>query len=216
MGVSLRVRIDAKEVSRAFERLAREQIPFATKLALDGLAQKVADAETAALSSVFDKATPFTLKAFGIQKATKSVPYAVVFAKDRQDKYLAPYEDGGRQFLGSKRALLNPKDIKLNQYRNIPKGALARLKGRKDIFIGAMPTKSGMVGGVWQRLPVPKLPRGTHGPPAPHRFKLLIRWGDPQPVPAKLHFGDRARRTVGANLQGEFAAAMAKAQATAR
>jgi hypothetical protein len=211
---SMRVRIDGRAVSRMLRDLRSDQVPFAIATAVNALAKRVADAEREAVGSVFDKATPFTRNAFAVQRASKAMPYAIVFAKDKQDDYLAPYETGGRQFLGSKHALLNPKGIALNQFGNLPKGALQRLKGRKNVFIGALPTKAGMVAGVWLRLPSPRRPKGS--PPVPHKHRLLIRWGDAQPVQAKLHFGDRAVAVANANLVAEFDAAMAKAIATAK
>jgi hypothetical protein len=219
----MRVRVDTREVKQMLDRLRQDQVPFATATAINALADRVAKAETAALPSVFDKATPFTLRAFGIQRATKAVPYAVVFAKDRQSQYLSPYEDGGKQALLGKRALLNPKDIRLNAFNNLPKNTLARLKGRQDVFIGTVKTKSGPIAGVWQRVPLPKGTRGRRkleqargAAKATDTMRLLIRWGDPQAVQPKLHFSDRARSVVATNLQADFNAAIAKAIATAR
>jgi hypothetical protein len=179
------------------------------------LAKRVADAETMALPSVFDNPTPFTRQAIGRQTASKSVPYAVVFVKDQQATYLSPYEAGGKQFLGKKRALLNPKDIKVNQYGNIPKGALQRLRGRKDVFIGTIVTKSGPISGVWQAASY----RARHvrgGRAAGGNMKLLIRWGEPQEVKPVLHFGDRAAKVVADHWRTDFEAAIARALATVK
>jgi hypothetical protein len=215
--VDVRMRLDDKAVRRMLADLPSKQIPFAISTGVNAISKRVAAAETAALGSEFHKATPFTKRAIAIQPARKEVPYAVVYVKDAQAAYLAPYETGGRQFLGSKRALINPKAKPLlNQYGNLPKGKLQRLKGRKDVFIGAVKTKAGLVSGVWQRLPGhianAKDAKGEKVGP----LVLLIRWGDPQEVKPTLHFATRAAKVASDSVVTEFQAAFAKALATAK
>jgi hypothetical protein len=141
--------------------------------------------------------------------------------KDITAKYLAPYESGGVHVLPSK-ALLNPKDIKLDQYGQLPKSTLARLKARPDIFIGPVTTKAGIVNGVWQRSTSPNAKvkgrggRVLRGANKTGRLKLLIRFGDALPVRKQLRFGLTAKRIVDAKLAPAFAEAMARAEATAR
>jgi hypothetical protein len=168
----------------------------------------------------------------GVQRARKDRLDAVVYLKDVAAKYLGPYIDGGRHHLNS-RALLNPKDIRVDQYGNLPKNALAKLKGRSDIFIGAVKTKGGAeIRGVWQRVAV-KAPKhaamvsklgksarmaiAKAMPAAPRtKLKLLIRFGDALPVEQHLDWGDTAAKIVSENFDRAFAIAFARAIATAK
>ncbi len=221
-GFEISVRADVKRVQKTLSALAYQQLPFATAEALTALAKLVQKEETKALSSTLDNPTPFTLKSIGVKAARKSTMQALVFVKDIAASYLEPYEFGGVHKLNS-RALLNPKDIGTNQYGNIPKSALARLKGRSDVFIGTVKTKAGeTINGVWQRPTVrvnqkikgrSSVPRGAN---STGRLKLLIRFGDALPVKKQLHYRDRARRTISANFNREFGKASAKALASAK
>jgi hypothetical protein len=197
--IAISVKANIAGVAKGLDDLAKRQLPFASALAVTGLAQRVRLAETANLAQTFDRPTPFTLNAVGVVPARKANPTAIVFVRDRQAAYLAPYEFGGRQVLGSKRALLNPKRVPLNQYGNIARGKLKQLKGRRDVFVGTMKG----VSGVWQRLPG-------------DRLKLLIRWGEGIAVRQHLGYVARAQAIVDRFFAEEFAFALRRALATAR
>ncbi len=65
--------------------------------------------------------------------------------------YLEPFEEGGIHKLNSS-ALLNPKNIKLNKYGNLPRNKLSSLKNKDNVFVGELSTRYGKgVNGVWQR-----------------------------------------------------------------
>jgi hypothetical protein len=183
-------------------------LPFATAIALTGLAKIVQAGEQKAIGSVFDRPTPFTLNSVGVTAARKNSPVAVVFVKDVAAKYLEPYEAGGTNKLNSK-ALLKPVNTTLNQFGNIPRSRLATLKGKTNVFIGKVKGKGGTeVDGVWQRIPPSK------GKPA--SLKLLIRFGDAHPVRQRLNYRQRAEALVAQNFNREMGAALAKAVATAK
>jgi hypothetical protein len=124
--------------------------------------------ETAEEKHVFDNPTPFTQRAIGKTTATKKTLRATVFIKDKtsegggQNAYLAPYVRGGNRSLGSKKGMLAPekKNLRTNQYGNLPRGTLQRLKGKPNVFIGSITFKANgrTVSGVWQRDPTK---RGT-------------------------------------------------------
>lgn len=209
------VRANVKAITHDLDNLAYRQLPFATALALTGLGKRIADDERRQMLRVFDNPTPFTLGAVGTRGATKSDPVAVVFVRDIAAQYLAPFQFGGAHFLGGKRGLLVPKNISVNQYGNLPRGALQRLKGRRDVFIGAVKLKSGVtVHGVWQRPLRGRRSNGGYGNKGP--LKLLVRFSDPLEVKQRLEWFSRAKTTVDRWFQAEFAAAMRKAIATAR
>lgn len=218
------VRSNIKELSARLDSFARKQLPFATTQALNQVGSRLQKAEQGNIRATFKHPTPFTQNSVGVRRATKINLTVTVFVKDIAAKYLEPYETGGLHHLNS-RALLNPKDIKLNEYGQLPRAALARLKARPDIFIGIVKTKAGPVNGVWQRVtdtsrvtmlgPKMKRLRGLNkGPTA--RLKLLLRFGDALPVNKPLNYGATSSKVIARHLGRDFEAALAKAIATAR
>ena len=223
----IRVTIDDRELRRGLSDLQKRQIPFATAMALTKTAQRVQAVEVAALATTFKSPTPFTMNAFGIAPARKNFPIASVFIKDVQSNYLAPYELGGTHFLGSKRGLLVPKDIPVNQYGNIPRGKLAALKGRSDIFIGSVTFhRTGQtISGVWQRPKAGLRRAGDRGSKGNTKnniggqftgLKLLIRFSDALPVVQHLGFEARAEKVVEQTFGAEFDKAFTAATSSAK
>lgn len=223
------VKSNLKEISKKLTGLAYKQMPFATSQALTALGKQVQTGEVKALKATLKNPSPFTLKSIRMTAASKSNLTATVFVMDKAAEYLTPYEAGGLHKLNSK-ALLNPKDIPLNQYGQLSKAVLAKLKARPDIFIGPVTTKKGIVNGVWQRVTDTrrvtllnakgKRLRGINkmgnDPQSKGHLKLLIRFGDALPVKQKWGYKDRAKHIVDANFNQEFGRALAKALATSR
>ena len=213
------MRADVKKLTRELDAFARKQIPFATAQALTATARKVQEAETRAMGEMFKSASPFTMKSVRVIPARKNNLQATVFVMDRAAKYLKPYEAGGVHQLNS-RALLNPKDIKLNSYGQLPRATLAKLKARPDIFIGPVHTNKGTINGVWQRS-TEKPVRSASGKRlrkanTSGHLKLLIRFGDALPVRQKWDYAGIAAKTVAAVFPAEMRKALDKAIATAR
>lgn len=207
MPIEVSVRSNLKDVIKTLSNAAYKQIPFATASALTALAKEVRADEVKNLTATFKKPKPFTLRSVGVQGARKDKLEARVYVKPLAAKYLEPYEDGGKHYLAG-RALLNPKDIRLDQYGQLTRSTLKRLKARSDVFIGPMPTKKGPVNGVWQRIPA------RRGQPA--HLRLLIRFGDALPVNKRLHYQSRAKQLVARRFNAVFGAALGRALATAR
>lgn len=217
------LRIDTRGALRALTRdlndLKRRQVPFALAQTLTGVARAAAKAEMAELPKVFDGPTPFTGRAFAVIPARKTNLVATLFVKDIQATYLAPYIDGGRQVLGAKRAILTPRDLKTNAYGNIPKGKIAALKGRPDIFIGEVKTRGGVIGGVWQRVSAGRSGRrGRRGrvPRGSGRLRLLIQFTRPAEVTHRFPYEAIAYKAVLTGFTAEWERAFARALATAR
>jgi hypothetical protein len=216
--LTINMRPDMGAVHRALSDLHAKQIPFATTLAMTHLAQGVQRAETEQIDKTFDKATPFTERAFFITPATKSRQIIFVSAKDIQAQYLAPYVFGGERFLGSKKSMLVPKNIAVNQYGNLPRGRLKQLQGKPGIFIGQVKTKKGgVINGVWQR-PLPIKVKGMRGKVAKPvgGLKLLIRFEDTTPTTKHFPFMELAKDYIRRNAKAEFAEALKFAIRTAR
>lgn len=222
--IEISVRGEYKKLQKSLDTLAYQQLPFATSLALTAMAKRVQAAEVKAMRETFDNPTPFTLKSIGVQAARKGNLQATVYVKDKAAQYLEPYEDGGSHFLPAK-VLLNPKDINLNSYGNLPRNTVKRLKARKDVFIGTVKTKSGQsISGVWQRPARGAQRQGGRGMKgkvnkiAGQRtgLKLLIRFGDALPVKQRLHYHSRAAKIVQASFNLEMGLSMTRALRTAK
>ncbi|EMT5674096.1 hypothetical protein ACRZB4_003618 [Morganella morganii] len=203
-------------------RTLRKQIPFATAQAMTAVVRKIEGAQKVAMQRNLDNPTPFTVKSVKSRGARKSDLKAKVFVMNTAAAYLEPFETGGVHKLNGS-ALLNPKDIKLNKYGNLPRNKLSSLKSKENTFIGDI----GGVNGVWQRKKAKKgkkgrkrlqrSPNGTRRDrkkqPMP---KLLIRFGDALPVEPVFGYRDRAMKMTQALLPQEINRAIAEAIRTAR
>lgn len=203
--------------------IAAKQIPFVTALALTDLARQVQRSENAAMATLFEHPRPFTANSTQYERATKERLNAVVFIRPEVAKYLQPYESGGLHVLPGG-LIPEPVDLKPDQYGQLPKGTLDRLKARPDIYIGPVTIKGRVILGVWQRLQVnrkgvqrrKRLKGGRAYEPAQGALRLLIRLGQNVPVAKRLDFEARAAKLVQANANAAFDAAWTKAMATAR
>lgn len=212
--IAVDIRGDLRPLHRAMVDIGAKQVPFAISLALNTLAKGVAADEVDLIDETFKTPTPFTEKAYRIEVATKAKPVARVAAKDIQAEYLKPYVVGGSRSLGGKRGMLAPRGVKLNQYGNLTKGTLARLKGKPNVFVGRVKTRKGKtISGLWQRQPARRTSKGS-SPAGP--LKLLIAFADTTPVPKRLPFEQRARAYLKRHTPEAFTEAMQRAQATAR
>lgn len=127
-------------------RTIRKQISFATAQALTSTVRKIENAQKVALQRNLESPTPFTVKSIKSRGARKSDLRAKVFVMNIAAEYLTPFEEGGIHKLNGS-ALLNPKNIKLNKYGNLPRNKLSSLKAKDNTFIGEL----NGVNGVFQR-----------------------------------------------------------------
>lgn len=228
MSVTISVRADFKALQKQLHDLAAKQIPFAEAQAVTALAKRVAAAETEAISETFANPRAFTKKSVGVRPARKGYPVALVYMKDITAAYLKPYEDGGAHKLPG-RALLNPKDIRLDANGQLPRGTMAALRARPDIFIGVIKTANGeAINGVWQRVTNTKKVSLLNGKGKklrglnraakddPGHLKLLIRFGDALPVKEHLGWKERAARIIKEHGTAELRRACEAAMASAR
>jgi hypothetical protein len=189
-----------KAFGEQLDDLSREQLPYATARALTETARAVQRTITAELPSIFDRPTPFTMRALAIKPARKSDLTAEVFVKDIQAAYLKLEETGGTR-TPKRTALVLPADIRLNQYGNIPRAALQRLKGRGKaaVFVG---TVKG-VGGFWQRGPL-------------HSLRLLAAFKPAAQYKPRFHYRDRVAAAARAAFPPSLERNLTLALATAR
>lgn len=221
--ITIRVSSNANQLARSLDAFIRRQVPFAVAQGVNLTAQRVAQAETDNIATTFKNPSPFTRNSVGIRRAKKGSPTAIVYMKDATAQYLTPYETGGVHRLPG-RALLNPKDISLNQYGQLQRGIMAKFRGRKDIYIGVVQTSKGPVNGVWQRLDwsrsgAPRKRRAGRGSlfvKGQGALKLLIRFGDALPVKQHLNWGKKAKQIVDQWIDKDLSAALAAARRTER
>lgn len=217
--IEIDIRSNLREVQRDLTLWATKQVPYATALALTQLAREVAEAERDSMAQAFDRPTPFTQGAMGVIPALKNKPYAKVFVKDRTAAYLDPFEGGGPHYLGQKRGILKPVGQPTNAYGNLPAGTISRLKGRKNVYIGAIETKKGgTIRGVWERVGLTAKGANKRTPgkgkmyhPEMGRLRLLIRFSDAHEVNQHWGYEERAERIIGSRATAAFDAALAKA-----
>lgn len=215
LNISLRSNI--KQEMRKLSAAMYKQLSFGTAKALTQLAKEVQADESLNLARTFPKSKSFTRNAVGMRGARKDTLTATVFVKPIAARYLKPYEDGGNHELPGT-ALLNPKNIKLDKFGQLPRNILAKLKARPDVFIGKVKTAGGEVNGVWQRIPAKKAGRrrGVAREAQAAHLKLLIRFGDALPVNKHLNYRSRAQALINRRFKSVFSKSMADAMATAR
>ncbi|EFE7939910.1 hypothetical protein F3H50_12920 [Escherichia coli] len=209
-----------KDLSRQLQQL-QKQIPFATAQAMTKVVRQIETAQKTAFERHLDNPTPFTVKSVGSVAARKNSLRAKVFVRDTAADYLEPFEFGGEHKLNGS-ALLNPKDIKLNKFGNLPRNKLSQLKAKPNVFIGDV----GGVNAVWQRRKArtrkgkkraKRSPNGTRREKVKQRTpKLLIRFGDALPVKPTLGYMDRANSMANALLPSALNQAIAEALRTAK
>lgn len=230
----LNIKSNVDRMASQLNAQARQQLAYGTSLALNAIAAHVLQAEQENERRQLDRPRPFTLSALRVIKSNKRDLVARVVMMDRTAAYLEPYEEGGENMLNGK-ALLKPvgaaKD--LDAYGNLPRNLLAKLKARRDVFIGRVQTKEGSVSGVWQRstdegakvgvmrrrrdgsVVLGKTGKGMN---TTGRLKLLIRFTDAHPVAPKnrLHWHEVAAVTVQRTADFELARGIALALRTAK
>ncbi len=228
MSFDINIKTNIKAFEKGLSALAFKQIPFATAQALNAIAAAAVVAEQKNEQKVLDRPKPFTTGAIGVRRATKASMSATVFVKDITAAYLEPYEFGGKNKLNS-RALLKPVDAvtDLDQFGNLPRNFLRKLKGRKDIFIGAVRTRIGLVNGVWQRsvdvgAPVAvitksgKIRNTRKATNTSGKLVLLVKFEDAHQVKQHLDWFGVAKRAVTHNFNREMGKALARAIASAK
>ena len=176
--IQINITHELDQLKKKLNNIERQQIPFATKNALNDTANELKAAEVKQLDKDIDRPTPFTKRAFFIKGATKKRLVAVLGIKDIQAKYLGIQIKGGTQTPANK-AILTPANIKLNKYGNLTKGRIKKLLDKPNTFSG----KVGGVAGIWER--------NKKG-----GLKLLVRYKDKQDHKPRFKFYDTAEEEV--------------------
>lgn len=232
MTFDLNFKSNIDKFQRDISAFAYKQLPFATAQALTEVVRIVVTAEQQNEEKVLDRPKPFTKDALGVIRADKRTLVARMFMKDITARYLEPYQFGGRNVLNS-RALLKPIEAvkDLDQYGNLPRNFLKKLKGRSDVFIGPVQTRSGPINGVWQRtvepgsaIPVARIGKdgsvrvgktrknlNTSG-----KLHLLVRFTEPHEARQYLDWFGVAEKAAKRHFNAVMGRALARAIATAK
>ena len=206
------VTADIAALSKTLDDIGRNQIPFAAARAITSAAKLSAATVTQALPTIFDRPTPFTMRAIGTTPATKANLTATVFVKDAQAAYLGLEETGGTR-LPSGTALVIPVDIKLNQYGNMKKNAIAAALAKPNTFSGSI----NGVAGVWQRPAYVKQSKRRRGVVIQQgKPILLVAYERTATYKPKFHFRDQVVKSVTRNLPSLLRLRMIEALATAK
>lgn len=218
LSINSNIRDQLRQVNAEHKR----QIAFALVKTVNELAKIAQEEEKKGLASFFDNPTPFTVNSVAIKYAKKGNPTATVYIRPLAARYIAPYEYGGKQFLGAKPADLVPISVASNQYGNLPRNTIKKYLNRKDVFLG----KVGSIYGLWQR-PYYRSANAAKGQSKKSgkvnklsnttgRLKLLVSFHDPVNTQKRLNFGARANAVVSRNIKSVFERQLAAAIASAR
>lgn len=181
-----------RQIDKAFANIEK-QIAFATSVALNKTAVQVEKSLVVQLKRDIDRPTPFTQKAFKVNRSNKRNLQASVQIKPIQASYLAKQITGGTR---TNETIIIPRKKQRNKYGNLPRNKLKRLRDQGKTF------KEGNV--IKQRLkrsvkPLAYVPEGRKA-----TYKK------------RFDFFGRAEKTARSRWQANMKSAMRKALATAR
>lgn len=196
------VSLDISGLQARLSSIALSQVPFATAMALNDVAEASIPAVQMEMERVFDKPTPFTKRGVAIRRASKANPVAEVYLRPIQARYLAKQIQGGvrRNLRKPGGKLPAPAGARRNQYGNLTRNAIKRLLARPNVFRG---TING-VDGIWQRM----RRRG--------RLKLLVVMSDQQIYTPRFDFEGPIRLVVDREFNRAFGQRLSSAVAQTR
>lgn len=151
----IRIDIDTRQFSASMRQVAEQRLPVAAKGALTDAAFAARTELVRETPRVFDRPTPFTMRAWWATPAKGASPsgmHSEVSALPRQSAYLGYQVHGGQRGPGdpgaSARSVPVPgRKAKRNQYGSMPRGYLRAAIGRGSAFVA----RRGGLLGVWQR-----------------------------------------------------------------
>lgn len=189
------------EIHDRLDKLARQQIPFATALALTWTANEARDQVKAGLPSRFVIRSTWLERGIRTTPASKRQPQAVVYSRD---PFMVKQERGATKRPRAQFTAL-PRKIRRNQKQRITRSKRpAQILKRPNTFIQNLPGKTDRAG-IFQRV-------GRKGRP---RLLYVL---DPRPMEVKprFEFAKTVERVVTRRYDKNFGKALARALATAR
>lgn len=212
--------------ARAMRDKVVKNLNFGIARGLTNTAKFAAEKMQQQLPAIFDRPTPFTQRAIGFQSASKSKMEARVFVRDVQAKYLLRQEQGGvrRPMAG------NPINLavgqRLNQYGNISRGAIGKLRSKPNVFVSKQSGKTKhLPPGIYERVGV-KSRKGlgskrgrkvtTGRGKQATRLNLLIAFERQAKYAPRFRFHERVSKIAQAKVRANIEASIAEAMRTMR
>lgn len=125
----MKITVDTRGLQAEIARLRgmQKQVAYAASRALNATAKKVADAMPAELERDLDRPTSFTKRGVRVLRyASGARLEAIVGFMSAQAKYMQRQIDGGARTPG-RGGLRLPTAVRVNEFGNIPRGAIAQL-----------------------------------------------------------------------------------------
>jgi hypothetical protein len=152
------VTADLADLKRNLTRTEKDQVPFATSVALNNVAADVANAITAQMERYLENPTPFTLKAYqsrtGTFKGTRSTKkrlWVDLIPGKIQAEYLRFQIAGGTRTPNQKAIFVPTRLAPKNKYGNVPKGTRRRIiSGKGSYFVAGQ--REQKTPGVYKRV----------------------------------------------------------------
>jgi len=204
-----KVKGDMKPIIKHLNKTQKKQIPYAAAQAINSTLFDVMKAEKAQMPKKLDRPTPFTLKAFRINKAKKTELVGDIHITPERWKYLKYQVEGGTR---TGNIGVPTRNAKLNKYGNIPMRRKGLIKN-KNQFIGTFNN----IGGVWERGHYSK--KGTFttkGKSASTALKLIVAFENTVTYEKRFPFHKIAKGVARKKFQRNFKHSLARALATAR
>ena len=198
MASGIRVDANVPEVLRSLERFKRNQIPFATSLALNTVGKGAREAARKGTHERFIvRRRAFIDRSFTMRASSKSRLFVELGVRD---PFLARHEEGGT-FRSSKAKAL-PKAVRSSKARVVPRSKWpGRVRSDPRVFTRRLP--SGAVS-VVRRM-------GRRG-----IERVLWTLVPSVRIKARLRFEETVRTHVARNWEREFGRALSRAIATAK
>jgi len=239
--VQIVVRDNFDRFAAMLTRAEREQLPFATALALTATARDVKADLVQGMKQSFDRPTPFTLNSLFVSPATKAAPVANVYFRDYAPKgtpagrYLQPQIEGGNRrqksmerklssAIGRSVYLAPAKRTQLDAYGNPNRGQMTTILTR--VAPGTLGFSRGNSGKGKRRKEAyfaiapgkgnGGLPVGIYQRAGRRAIPVVtIARGAPS-YSKRFDFFGIARRSIAANLDKNLPAALARALASSK
>lgn len=149
------IKSNIKEVTKGLSSIQKKQIPFATMLALNDTAFALHKTYKKQTTQKFDDPTPYTQKAFRVDKAKKTQLTAVVYVDKKRQDYMQLQVDGGTR-TPKRSSIVVPSSKNtsgITQYAsgNITKGAMNKIKRNKKKYFFGVPKGGKGTEGIWER-----------------------------------------------------------------
>jgi len=227
------ISVDTNQLETKLRGWEKDQLPYATALALTRTAQLMQQALVENMRKVFDRPTPYTLSSTYIKPATKTQLYAEVFLKNYASKgvpasvFLAPQIYGGQRNLKSSEKMLQKagylpsgmvwvpgSGARMNGYGNIMPSQLVQVVSALQAFpqAGYLANRSNRAGARGNKTSMQffvgkpaggRLPLGVYMRTKSGLKPILIFVKSPNYKP-RFHFFDVAKQTYETNFQEQF------------